>query len=70
MNFHADSESDLKTSPNHIKNLILSKNRFLWPLRYRKAPGVCEASMLSDGAMSDSWQAAKIVTQEVGATLE
>ena len=38
--FHADSESDLKTSPNQVKNKILSKIRFLWyfdlkfPLRY------------------------------------
>ena len=40
MIFHADSESDLKTTPNQIKNQILSKIRFLWyfdlkfPLRY------------------------------------
>ena len=30
MIFHADSESDLKTSPNQVKNSILSKIRFLW----------------------------------------
>ena len=40
MIFHADSESDLKTSPNQVKNQILSKIRFLWyfdlkfPLRF------------------------------------
>ena len=40
MIFHADSESDLKTTPNQVKNQILSKIRFLWyfdlkfPLRY------------------------------------
>ena len=40
MIFHADSESDLKTTPNHVKKHILSKIRFLWyfdlkfPLRY------------------------------------
>ena len=30
MIFHADSESDLKTTPNHVKNPILSKTKFLW----------------------------------------
>ena len=30
MIFHADSESDLKTSPNQVKNKILSNIRFLW----------------------------------------
>ena len=40
MIFHADSDSDLKTSPNQIKNHISSKIRFLWyfdlkfPLRF------------------------------------
>ena len=29
MIFHADSESDLKTSPNQLKNPILSKIQFL-----------------------------------------
>ena len=28
MIFHADSESDLKTSPNQVKNQILSKSDF------------------------------------------
>ena len=30
MMFHADSESDFKSSPNQVKNQILSKNRFTW----------------------------------------
>ena len=30
MIFHADSESDLKTNPNQVKNQILSKICFLW----------------------------------------
>ena len=30
MIFHADSESDLKTTPNHVKNQILIKILFLW----------------------------------------
>ena len=30
MIFYADSESDLKTSPNQVKNQILSKIKFLW----------------------------------------
>ena len=30
MIFHADSESDLKTTPNQVKNQILSKIIFLW----------------------------------------
>ena len=40
MIFHADSESDLKTTPNQVNNPILSKILFLWyfdlkfPLRY------------------------------------
>ena len=40
MMFHADSESDLKTTPNQVKNQMLSKIKFLWyfdlefPLRY------------------------------------
>ena len=45
MVFHADSESDLKTTPNQVKNQILSKILFLWyfdrkfPLRWvQKAP--------------------------------
>ena len=43
MIFRAASESDLKTTSNHVKNQILSKIRFLWyfdlkfPLWYYQA---------------------------------
>ena len=56
MIFHADSESDLKTTPNHVKNKILSKIRFLWyfDLKFPPTVGLKIPSRRTSKVLDDS----------------